>query len=215
MTTPQWFHQLEHVAPKLTAEQLSWQPVPETKEREAAVLILFSEIANEPSVTLIERPSHMRNHAGQPAFPGGAIDESDNSATATALREANEEIGLDPESVIVVAELPQLWLPPSRFKITPVLGWWESPHSVQAKDPQEVASVHQVAISELVTPENRARVMTRSGFLGPAFLVQNMVVWGFTGGVLSQLLELAGLSQAWDDSRVIDVPESHQVSWTS
>lgn len=215
MTIPKWFQQLEKIAPSLTSEQLSWQPVPETSEREAAVLILFSEIDGEPSVTLIERPGHMRNHAGQPAFPGGAIDTDDSSATHTALREANEEIDLDPDSVVVIAELPQLWLPPSRFKITPVLGWWSSPHEVQAKDPQEVAAVHHVSISELVDPDNRVRVMTRSGFLGPAFLVRNMVVWGFTGGVLSQLLELAGLSRAWDESRIVDVPESHQTSWTS
>ena len=215
MTLPDWFEPLAQVAPTLTSEQLSWQPVPESQEREAAVLILFSEIHDEPSVTIIERPSHMRNHGGQPAFPGGAIDTSDDSATMAALREAHEEIGLNPESVRVIAELPQLWLPPSRFKITPVLGWWSDPHDVGAHEIQEVAAVHHVAIRELVDPTNRVRVMTRSGFLGPAFLVREMVVWGFTGGVLAQLLELAGLAHAWDETRIVDVPESHQVSWTS
>lgn len=215
MTIANWFDPLAQVAPSLTSEQLSWQPVPESKEREAAVLILFSELNGEPSVTIIERPSHMRNHAGQPAFPGGAIEHSDDSATMAALREAEEEIGLDPQSVHVVAELPQLWLPPSRFKITPILAWWEMPHEVTAHDAQEVAAVHHVPIRELIDPANRVRVMTRSGFLGPAFLVRNMVVWGFTGGVLSQLLDLAGLSREWDESKIVDVPDSHQVSWTS
>lgn len=213
--TPDWFAPLAQVATKLTSEQLSWQPVPQTQEREAAVLILFSEYGGQPSVTVIERPGHMRNHGGQPAFPGGASDDGDDTATATALREAQEEIGLSPDSVTVIAELPQLWLPPSKFKVTPVLAWWEHPSQLSAPDSQEVSAVHHVAISELVNPENRVRVMTRSGYLGPAFLVRDMVIWGFTGGVLAQLLDLAGLTVAWDDSRIIDVPEAHQVSWTS
>jgi 8-oxo-dGTP pyrophosphatase MutT (NUDIX family) len=213
--TAEWFHPLAQVAETLTSEQLSWQPVPPTQEREAAVLILFSEIDGQPCVTIIERPGHMRNHGGQPAFPGGAIDSDDVSATMAALREANEEIGLDPNSVTVIAELPQLWLPPSRFKVTPVLAWWEQPSKLTAPDSEEVSAIHHVSLSELVNPENRVRVMTRSGFLGPAFLVRDMVIWGFTGGVLAQLLDLAGLSVAWDESRIIDVPEAHQVSWTS
>ncbi len=215
MMLPAWFMPLAEVAPSLTTEQLSWQPVPDSQEREAAVLILFSEMNGEPSVTLIERPSHMRNHGGQPAFPGGAIDADDDSATNAALREAQEEIGLDPASVSVIAELPQLWLAPSRFKITPVLAWWSQPHEVTSHEEREVAAVHHVALRELVDPANRVRVMTRSGFLGPAFLVRDMVVWGFTGGVLSQLLDLAGIARDWDDTKIIDVPESHQVSWTS
>ena len=213
--TAKWFEPLARIATTLTSEQLAWQPVPATQEREAAVLILFSEYANQPSVTIIERPGHMRTHGGQPAFPGGAIDSDDDSAIFAALREANEEVGLDPMSVTVIAELPQLWLPPSRFKVTPVLAWWDSPCELTLPNSDEVTAVHHVAISELVNPENRVRVMTRSGFLGPAFLVRDMVVWGFTGGVLAQLLDLADLSVPWDESRIIDVPEAHQVSWTS
>ncbi len=211
---PSWFAGLANVAPHLTSEQLKWHPVPETPEREAAVLVLFSEVDQAPHVTLIERPSHMRTHGGQPAFPGGAIEPSDTNATDAAIREAHEEIGLHADSIDVIAELPQLWLPPSRFKVTPVLAWWRAPHELQGHDRDEVSAVHHVPISELVDPSNRARVKTRSGFLGPAFLVKDMVVWGFTGGVLSQLLDLAELSQPWDASRIIDVPESHQVSWT-
>ncbi len=213
--TGTWFHPLEQIATSLTSEQLAWLPVPPTQEREAAVLILFSEFADTPSVTIIERPGHMRNHGGQPAFPGGAIDSDDASATATALREANEEIGLDPDSVKVIAELPQLWLPPSRFKVTPVLAWWEHSSELTLPNLDEVSAVHHVPINELINPENRVRVMTRSGFLGPAFLARGMVIWGFTGGVLAQLLDLSGLAVPWDESHVIDVPEAHQVSWTS
>ena len=104
----------------------------------------------EPDVLLIERAHDMRSHAGQPAFPGGRVDPTDVDVVATALREAEEETGLDPSGVEVVAVLPDLFIPPSGFVVTPVLGWWQRPSPVFAKDPAEVASVHRV-------PDRRAR----------------------------------------------------------
>jgi 8-oxo-dGTP pyrophosphatase MutT (NUDIX family) len=202
----QWFTHLSEVAPSLTAQDFRWQPLPLTQEREAAVLVLFADRAGSGEVVLIERPSHMRSHAGQPAFPGGAVDTGE-SPTQAALREAHEEVGLDPESVRVITELPQLWLPPSRFKVTPVLAWWEQPHELKAMSSHEVGAVHSVSISELADPANRVRVRTRSGFLGPAFKVRNMLVWGFTGGVLAQLMDIAGWSVPWNESVVIERPD--------
>lgn len=200
-----WFEPLAARAPHLTDSDFGWQPMPSTQEAEAAVLVLFGPGDGElGDVLLIERPTHMRSHAGQPAFPGGRVDPGE-SATTAALREATEEVGLEHASVEVVAELPQLWLPPSRFKVTPVLAWWHSPHPLHTLNEHEVSAVHRVPISELVDPANRARVVTRSGFLGPAFTVRGMLVWGFTGGVLAQLLDIGGWSVPWDDSRTLPV----------
>ena len=200
----EWFSPLELRAPTLTARDFRWQPMPETDEASAAVLVLFGPAGDAGDVVLIERPSHMRSHAGQPAFPGGRMDEGE-TPTQTALREAAEEVGLKPDSVSVIAELPQLWLPPSRFKVTPVLAWWESPHELHTLNADEVSAVHRVPVAELIDPANRARVRTRSGYMGPAFTVRGMLVWGFTGGVLSQLLDVAGWAVPWDDARVLEV----------
>jgi hypothetical protein len=157
----------------------------------------------------MERAADMRNHAGQPAFPGGATDPGDADPAATALREAQEEVGLDPATVRVLATLPPLWIPVSRFVVTPVLGWWRSPHPVHPRLPAEVARVARVPVADLVDPANRLRVRHTSGHVGPAFRVQGMLVWGFTAGVLSALLEMGGWSTPWlGHAETVELPIS-------
>jgi 8-oxo-dGTP pyrophosphatase MutT (NUDIX family) len=171
------------------------------------VLVLLGEqAATGPDVLVVQRAANLRNHAGQPAFPGGASDPGDVDAQATALREAAEEVGLDPASTTVVATLPRLWIPVSGYVVTPVLAWWHAPHPVWPVDTAEVARVERLPVRELVDPGNRLRVRHRSGYVGPAFDVRGMLVWGFTAGILNTLLDLGGWAQDWDQSRVADLP---------
>jgi 8-oxo-dGTP pyrophosphatase MutT (NUDIX family) len=199
---PVWLRQLAEAAPTVTREQLMRQPVPPGGGRESAVLVLFGEGARGPDVLLIERAATLRSHAGQPAFPGGAVDPGDASPAAAAVREAVEETGLDPRGVEIVAELPSLWLPPSGFLVVPVLAWWREPSAVGPVDPAECAAVARIAIADLVDPRRRLRVRHPSGYVGPAFDVGGMVVWGFTGRLLDRLLDLGGWSVPWDRNRV-------------
>jgi len=166
------------------------------------VLILFGQGPDGPDLLLIERAHTMRSHPGQPAFPGGAQDPQDDGPVAAALREAGEEVGLDPASVDVLGTLPAVWLPPSGFVVHPVLAWWRAPHAVHAVDPAEVAAVVRVPVAELIDPANRVQVTHPSGWVGPAFRVRGLLVWGFTAGLLDRLLELGGLALPWDRSRV-------------
>jgi len=199
---PTWLRPLAAAAAVVTPEQLSRFLPPDEGGRESSVLILIGDSGTGPDLLLIERAAQMRSHAGQPAFPGGAQDPGDRDAVAVALREAQEETGLDPSGVEVFATLPQLFLPPSGFVVTPVLGWWRTPTPVHAAAPAEVAAVHRVPVAELVDPANRLRVRHPSGFVGPAFDVRGMLVWGFTGGLLDRVLALAGWERAWDASRI-------------
>jgi 8-oxo-dGTP pyrophosphatase MutT (NUDIX family) len=169
--------------------------------------MLFGESDGQADVLIIERAHDMRSHAGQPAFPGGAVDPGDDGPVAAALREAAEETGLEPAGVDILAMLPRLWLPPSGFEVTPVLGWWREPSPVTARDPREVASVHRITVDELLEPENRLSIRHPSGFVGPAFAVRGLMVWGFTGGLLSRLFALAGWERPWDHQRISDLPE--------
>jgi 8-oxo-dGTP pyrophosphatase MutT (NUDIX family) len=171
---------------------------PSDTARRSAVLILFGEGPRGPDVLLIEKSAHLRSHAGQPAFPGGGADPGEDYPIGTALREAHEEAGVDPAGVRVLATLPELFLGPSDNLVVPVVGWWDDPRDVTTGDPTEVARVARVPLAELVDPANRFRVRHPSGYVGPAFGVADMVVWGFTAGLLDAVLEAAGLTRPWN-----------------
>ena len=192
----------------MTPEQLSRFLPPEDGGRTSAVLVLLGEGADGPDLLLIQRAADMRSHPGQPAFPGGAVDPGDAGPISAALREAEEETGLDPSGVEVFATLPDLWLPPSGFVVTPVLGWWRTPSPVYAAAPAEVAAVHRVPVAELTDPGNRLVVTHPSGYVGPAFKVRGMLVWGFTAGLLDRLLAISGWEVPWDRDRTEPLPAS-------
>ena len=204
---PDWLQPVAEAALGALPEEFSSFAPPADGGRAGAVLMLFGMGETGPDVLLIERAHDMRSHAGQMAFPGGAVDDDDADAVAAALREAVEETGLDPAGVQVFASLPALFLPPSGFVVTPVLGWWHTPSPVRAVDPREVASVHRVPIADLLAPVNRLRVRHPSGYVGAAFRLQgDLLVWGFTAGLLDRLLHVTGWEQPWDDAEPEDLP---------
>jgi len=203
---PPWIERLVAAAGTLTAADLSRLEPPAEGGRESAVLMLFGEGPQGADVLLIERSRGSRNHAGQAAFPGGAVEPDDDGPASTALREAAEETGLDPSGVEVLAQLPTLWLPPSGFLVVPVLAWWREPCAVAAGDPAEVAAVARVPIARLADPANRFRVRHRGGFVGPAFDVGELFVWGFTAGLLDRLLDAGGWALPWDRADIRDRP---------
>src|SRR3712207_834292 len=176
--------------------------------RRSAVLILFGEGPAGPDLLFIEKSAHLRSHAGQPAFPGGGVEAADDFPVGTALREAHEEAGIHPGSVRVLATLQELYLPPSNRLVVPVVGWWDDPRDVTVGDPHEVARVARVPLADLADPANRFRVFHPSGYVGPAFAVADMMVWGFTAGLLDAILEAAGLARPWNLDDVRPLPAS-------
>jgi 8-oxo-dGTP pyrophosphatase MutT (NUDIX family) len=209
VSVPAWLQPLADAIPHVQGEYFTRFLPPDEGGRASAVLVLFGEGPDGPDLLLIERAATLRSHAGQPAFPGGAQDPEDDGPVAAALREATEEVGLDPSTVEVLGILPALWLPPSNFVVHPVVAWWHSPHPVDVVDEGEVAAVVRVPLSELTDPENRFRVVHPSGFTGPAFQVRGLMVWGFTAGLLAGILTLAGWERPWDPSRTQELdPET-------
>lgn len=207
---PDWMTDFVNTAPTISHEQLSRYPMPESGGGEAAVLILLAPSAHGDDelgdVLLIERSGHMRTHAGQPAFPGGKVEETDESRVHTALREAEEETGLNPDSVHIITQWPELWLAPSQFRVTPIVAWWSEPHDLRIDAEAEVTAIHRVPIRTLLQPETRVSVRHPSGFIGPGFQVNNMLVWGFTGGLLSHVFNIAQWALPWDESHIVDLP---------
>ncbi len=206
---PGWLQPLADAIPTVTGEHFTRFLPPAEGGRQSAVLVLFGEGADGPDLLLIERAATLRSHAGQPAFPGGAQDPEDAGPVAAALREAQEEVGLDPATVDVLGVLPALYLPPSGFVVHPVVGWWRDPHPVDVVDAAEVAAVARVPLAELTDAANRFRITHSSGFTGPAFEVGGMVVWGFTAGLIAGIMTLAGWELPWDTGRLRELdPEA-------
>jgi 8-oxo-dGTP pyrophosphatase MutT (NUDIX family) len=201
---PAWLTRLARSAVSMPVP-LPLRPPPDGGRR-AAVLILFADGPGGPDVLLVQRSPGLRRHAGQPAFPGGAIDESDGGPVAAALREAAEEARVDPAGVEVLAVLPELFIVRSGFTVTPVLAWWRDPAPVEPGDPAEITSVARIRIAELADPANRLMVKYPTGPGGPAFRVRGMLVWGFTAMVVDRLLAIGGWERPWDAGSVEDLP---------
>jgi 8-oxo-dGTP pyrophosphatase MutT (NUDIX family) len=155
------------------------------------------------------RASTLRHHAGQAAFPGGAADPGDTGPIHTALREANEETGIDTSRLQPLATLEKMFIPPSGFHVVPVLAYSPDPGPVAVVDESETAVVARVPVRAFINPENRIMVYRKGitrRFAGPAFLLNEMLVWGFTGQVISAMLDVAGWSRPWNthDVRELD-----------
>lgn len=192
---------------------------PGERVRKAAVLMLFGALDNVPAVSekllapadldvlLLQRAQTLEDHPGQVAFPGGGIDPGESAVNA-ALREAEEETGLNPAGVDVLGVMPELALPRGNFLVTPVLAWWAAQSPVRVVDYGESAQVFRVPVRDLLDPDNRVlATVSRAGqsFQSPAFTVNGVVVWGFTGMILNQLFEQLGWAVPWDRTRLYGI----------
>ena len=188
--------------------------------RDAAVLVLFSgprsaqrpgALPREADLLLTVRAGTLRHHAGQVAFPGGAVDPGDAGPVATALREAREETGIDPARLVPLATCERMFIPPSGFHVVPVLAYSPDPGPIAVVDQSETAAVARIPLRAFINPRNRLMVH-RSGaprrYAGPAFLLHDMLVWGFTGHVISAMLDVAGWAQPWDTGDVRELDEA-------
>ncbi|MBU3705788.1 MAG: CoA pyrophosphatase [Mycobacterium sp.] len=188
--------------------------------RDAAVLVLFSgpdadhpegHVPEDSDLLLTVRAGTLRHHAGQAAFPGGAADPGDTGPVHTALREAQEETGIDPVRLSPLATMERMFIPPSGFHVVPVLAYSSDPGPVAVVDESETAVVARVPLRAFINPRNRLMVYrtgSPSRWAGPAFLLNEMLVWGFTGHVISAMLDVAGWAQPWDTDDVRELDEA-------
>lgn len=208
---PAWLVPIREGTHTISAAELSrFEPPEDARTRPGAVLMLFGESEAGPDLLLTERAHHMRSHPGQISFPGGGLEPHDDGPVAAALREAQEEVGLDPAGVEVLGTLPELWLPPSNFAVTTVVGWWHRRSPVGVVDPDEVAQVVHAPLEDLLDSAHRFTVVHPSGFRGPGFAVgarKELLLWGFTAGLVSRLLDHVGLTRPWDTTVEREVSE--------
>lgn len=161
-----------------------------------AASVLFPIVLREdgPTVLLTQRTDHLRDHAGQISFPGGRAEEDDSSPEHTALREAEEEIGLSPSHVEIVGFLPE-YRTVTGYRITPVVAFLTPPFELRP-DPSEVAEVFEVPLSFLIDPANHERHSreyegkTRHFFAMP---YGRHFIWGATAGIIVTLTRALAL----------------------
>ena len=202
---PGWLRDLAATAAVMEVPKVARPPA--SGGRRSAVLVLFGDEAHGPDLLYIQRGEGLRRHPGQPAFPGGKIEPSDDGPIAAALREAEEETGLDPAGVDVLTPLPERFIARSEFRVVPVLGWWRTPSAVRPTDLGEVAAVERIAVADLADPANRLMMRFPSGHSGPAFRIGPMLIWGFTALLTDRLLALGGFERPWDDSTIRALPD--------
>ncbi|WP_061931612.1 CoA pyrophosphatase [Aureimonas sp. AU22] len=168
-----------------------WEQLAErATAREAAVLVPVVDRPGEAGVILTTRAAHLRKHSGQIAFPGGSVDASDPSVEAAALREAHEEVGLDPDRVEVIGRLPR-YRTTTGFRITPVIGIIEAGF-VPRPDPSEVADAFEVPLGFLMNAANHAkgsRVWEGKPRYFYTMPFGDRYIWGVTAGILRTLYE--------------------------
>lgn len=207
---PDWLVPIRDGARAIAGSDItSYLPPKNSGARPGAVLMLFGEGEYGPDLLLTERAHTMRSHPGQVSFPGGSVDPTDVSPIAAALREAEEEVGVDPAGVEVLATMPELWLPPSNFAVTPVVAHWHTPAPVGVVDAAEVHAVFRTPIADLLDPANRVTFTHPAGYSSPGFLIgenKDVVLWGFTAGLIHKLFDFVGLTREWDASVTREVP---------
>jgi 8-oxo-dGTP pyrophosphatase MutT (NUDIX family) len=168
-----------------------WPPEGDITPRQGGVLILLYPHGGQLHLVLTRRTDKLQNHRGQISLPGGRR-EGDEPLWQTALREAQEELGVPPTAVEILGQLTPLYIPVSDFCVTPVVGWMEA-RPPWRLDPNEVAEVVEVPLRHLAQPVNVLEEALQRGELTmqvPFYLVDGHRVWGATAMVLSEFLTL-------------------------
>ncbi len=161
--------------------------------KKGGVLVLFYPVDGKASLVFMKRTEYPGVHSGQVSFPGGAWEPEDMNLTVTALREAEEEIGADRETIETIGMLSDLFIPPSNFLVSPVVAFTKKRPDFRP-DPVEVAKIIEVPLEYFLRAETRQireiTVFPGEKLEAPCFYVNGEVIWGATAMILNELIEV-------------------------
>lgn len=175
----------EEMAPGHRKERKSAMLADPSPRRSAVMILIYDSMA--PKLALIQRADYPGVHGGQIGLPGGKVEPEDKDLLSTALRETKEEIGID--TIEVCGQLTELYIPPSRFMVTPYVGFLDKT-PLFIPEISEVQQVVEVPIEDFLNPKNILSKSFNSGkirFDAPYFKLEEHVVWGATAMMLNEL----------------------------
>lgn len=163
------------------------------KARQSAVLILLYPHLNDLYTVFIQRTSYKGVHSGQIAFPGGKYEEEDESLEQTALREAEEEVGVRASQVQTLGKISPIYVPPSNFLINPFVGFHhERPNFIP--EPTEVAGILESPLNDLIGEsrlvDHKVKIGDGQVLKVKGFPIQEKIIWGATAMILKEFTEL-------------------------
>ncbi len=161
--------------------------------KKAGVLVLFYPIMDQPHIVFIRRNEYPGVHSGQISFPGGAYEEADSDIVTTALRESEEEIGVDRSVVRVLGRLTDLYIPPSNFLVSPVVGY-SILRPEFCPDPQEVDRILEISFNAISDSENltekQIEIFPGTRITAPGYFIEDQIIWGATAMILHELTDV-------------------------
>lgn len=161
--------------------------------KKGAVLVLLYKKNGEFHFPLIQRPVYKGVHSGQIALPGGRMEAQDPDLYHTALREANEEVGVNPDEIDIMGTLSEFFVAASNYQVLPVIGFYRTIPEFKP-DEYEVDEIVEARLSELLdaTKRKEKEIVTSQGYklFSPYFDIKGKVVWGATAMMLSEFVEI-------------------------
>jgi 8-oxo-dGTP pyrophosphatase MutT (NUDIX family) len=173
--------------------KISEEKIKKSNPRKAAVIALFyPDEQNKTTFLLTKRASYNGTHSAQISFPGGKVDQEDNSILQTALRELEEEVGVIRNSVEIVRQLSDTYIPPSNFMVTPFIGFVNEKPKLTPNE--EVAKLIEIEAAALLSEDNISSIVMETSYMKeievPCFRFYNHIVWGATAMMLSEIKDL-------------------------
>jgi len=180
------------LAPKLRL-QYDVETIKSRNPKKAAVLALFYPNEEQKTTFLLtQRASYKGTHSAQISFPGGKIEEDDNQLSDTALRETHEEVGVHQNLVKIIREITDVYIPPSNFLATPFIGYTEKRPAFTLNE--EVEKTIEILVSDLLDDNNVDSIVMNTSYMDqvsvPCFKLNDHIVWGATGMILSEIKEM-------------------------
>ena len=182
------------MAPMIRIKELSEIDIDSKNPSEAGVMAVFyPDASNDTRIVLILRKTYKGVHSNQVGFPGGRREAEDHDLQDTALRETEEEVGIPKEKIEVIKKLSKLYIPPSNFWVQPYIGIVdETPQFV--REESEVEAILEVLLSDFLNDQNIISEKLTTSYADdidvPAYLLNEKVVWGATGMMLSEVRQL-------------------------